>query len=184
MGDFLIGLLISIAIGIIIIVVIFLTTKEKKNAGIKIEAKEPVEKGHEEHNANEDHGHDKPSKKSFGSILWNIILVAITIVIIVWTFNFVSNLIKKWSEPKNYEYIEVNFSNRYSYTVYLPSGSMFALLYATEPYCCMNEDGLVVCGEKGEDVSTQMGDTNANTKLRFKSKNGRIGSLKIRVRNK
>lgn len=84
----------------------------------------------------------------------------------------------------HYTYITVNFSGKYGKIVYLPSGSMAAFLDATEPYCSINRNNHEECGEKGQDISTKMGDTDANTELRFKSSSGKNGTLKIRVRDK
>lgn len=83
-----------------------------------------------------------------------------------------------------YEYRTVNYSSEYGQIIYLDSESMAAFLQASTPYCCINKANHYECGKEGEDISSQMGDSSSNTELRFKSSNGKSGSLTIRIRPK
>lgn len=79
----------------------------------------------------------------------------------------------------NDTYIE--YGNLSSFTYILPLNCEFQILDATEPYCVTNRYGEKFCGDKGEDISPQMGYSKKNTELKFKSKNGKIGRLKINL---
>lgn len=192
-------LIIVIIIGVIFASIILnwekiKTLKEKK---LFARNEEKPSKAHED----EHDDHDKPKAKST-VLSWIIVMICsailaiilfIVVVVAVWgvgQITVIAHDVKKELAPTPpqivslYEYVEVNFSGEYGDIVYLPAGSMFAFLNATEPYCCMNADGHTECGEISQDVSTQMGENNANTQLRFKSSNGQNGSLKIRIRGK
>lgn len=86
--------------------------------------------------------------------------------------------------PAEYSYKTIEYGSEYGERQHLSSGEWFAFVDATEPYCCINNDEHEECGEKGQDISTQMGDSEANTMLKFKSSNGKTGQLTIRIRNK
>lgn len=123
--------------------------------------------------------------------LWFGLFLIIFIPLLFWGVNKIKNNKQEKHASQNtslpqyhYEYKTVNFSGEYGEIVYLPSGSMASFLDATESYCVINKAGHSECGERGQDISTQMGDTYANTELRFKSQNRKIGSLRIRIRNK
>lgn len=123
--------------------------------------------------------------------LWIVFISTLFLFFLFWGINKIKNNKQEKHASQNtnlpqyyYEYKTVNFSGEYGEIVYLPSGSMAAFLDATEPYCSINRDNHEECGEKGQDISTKMGDTDANTELRFKSSNGKHGTLKIRVRDK
>ena len=79
--------------------------------------------------------------------------------------------------------IDVQLTDGYSEVIYLPSSALFTFINPTTPYCVKNSSGVETCGEKGQDISTSLGDEEGNKELQFKSQN-KNGTLKILVTTK
>lgn len=76
---------------------------------------------------------------------------------------------------------KINFTGEYSEKHYFSSGMGMSFSGSTESYCVKNKDDKEVCGEAGEDVSTKLPGSNANTELRFKSQNGKEGEITVNL---
>jgi uncharacterized protein YxeA len=76
---------------------------------------------------------------------------------------------------------KINFTGEYSEKHYFSSGMGMSFSGPTESYCVKNKDDKEVCGEAGEDVSTKLPGSNANTELRFKSQNGKNGEVTVNL---
>jgi hypothetical protein len=79
--------------------------------------------------------------------------------------------------------IDVQLTEGYGETIYLPSSALFTFINPTTPYCVKNSSGVETCGEQGQDISTSLGDEESNKELQFKSQN-KTGTLKILVTTK
>lgn len=75
--------------------------------------------------------------------------------------------------------IDVDFGSEFGDIVYSESGLGMSFSQASEPYDVINSNGEKGHGEKGEDASPQLPPSGANTRLKFKSSNGKTGHLKI-----
>jgi hypothetical protein len=82
------------------------------------------------------------------------------------------------SSSWNTEKITVNFTAKYKDTLYLPAGKELSFEGATEAYCLHNLSA-EYCAEAGEDVGKQISNTTANTRLMFKSRNGKTGQITV-----
>ncbi len=80
-----------------------------------------------------------------------------------------------------YKTIEVDYSGEYDEKIFTESGMGLSFSGATEPYEVKNSEGQTANGDKGEDASTQLPGSHANMELRFKSKNGNSGHIKVLV---
>jgi len=144
-----------------------------------------------------DHGHqDHSSSEKSGSMKGLLYMFPIVLVgIIIIKFLFLSSDGEKGNSNTNNSTNNTNATNitkdytlkprlisygpNYGDITYLPSGFNYYFEGATEPYCYMNGDNNENCGEKGEDATGTFGDSASNKKLRFKSKNGKNGTLYI-----
>jgi len=178
MQNFIIGLLSSIIIIVIIIAIILWMTGPTK----------PVIKDDNSKQKEESSNNKKGSTLSY---FFRQVLRFLFFVCFIFVCFVVASLIFRITDADKieqssplYHYRTIEFSGEYGETIYLPSGSKFAFIDATEPYCCRNASGLSVCGQKYEDISTLMGDDHSNMKLVFMSTNKKNGSLKIRIRDK
>lgn len=143
------------------------------------------------------HGHGD-TKKSGAGIGWLALVPIALIAIVIFKFLFFqggsnesqNNTTENRTEesrsksPAYSNIINVSYGSEYGKTIHLPAGCRAFFAEATTAYCCTNTSGTQACGDEGEDVSTIMGDSNSNMKLRFKSKNGGTGSLKIVITSK
>jgi hypothetical protein len=126
-------------------------------------------------------------------IKWVIVVIFI-LIFILWIKSFKKDNPPKSKESKtnteanspkyDYTYDTVYFSGEYSDTTYLPGLSKAAFINATEPYCVINKYGNEKCGQRKQDISSELGDTEGNTELRFKSQSGKHGRIIIRSRAK
>jgi len=204
MGNFLIGLSIPIIVGIVIASIIL--WRGKKKEAVKATEKKPddkkSEKGHEEHKDDKSkdehgghddhHGHDKP-KKTIGqkikSLLWNIILFAITITISIWTINFVVEMFNKLTKVPIYEttLIEIdrktiNLDTEFNIENYiqLKYGQKCTFENATVPFCVRNSVGKLAYGKVGsKDVNLTPGPENQD--LWFKSNSKHNGTIEVLI---
>lgn len=85
---------------------------------------------------------------------------------------------------RRYVEYDVLFEKFYGDVIYISDGSLFEFRNSNIPYCVSNKVGYEACGQAGQDVSEELGDTNSNTELRFKSQSGENGSITLRVWNK
>lgn len=139
-----------------------------------------------------DHGQDgHASSPKSGSMKGLLLMIPIIIFgIIIMKFLFSSSGEKTENQNNNTSnnttekaYMlkpkHVNYGPNYDNIIYLPSGFDYYFDGATEPYCYSNKNNEEACGEKGEDVSNELGNSSANKSLRFKSQNGKNGYLDI-----
>lgn len=141
------------------------------------------------------HGNGSKTKQSspFGGIALTAVLILLVIILFKFFF-WPKNESRGSSEntstetaqtPPSYEdVIPVSYGPDYKDYTYIPNGCTYIILGSTKDYCCMNADGLEVCGYAGQDVSGRLGDYSANSIVRFKSQHGDSGTLKLRVRQK
>lgn len=89
------------------------------------------------------------------------------------------------STPQKYEYgwvksdsLTINFTSVYQNIISIAKGKGLSFENSSEPYCVKNKSG-EFCGEKGEDISSQLPEGAQNTELQFRSSNGKNGTVKI-----
>lgn len=126
------------------------------------------------------------NNSSFGGIIWTVVIVFLFIILV--KFFFFTGNSKPEADNKPTQQIEqspgykapriVRYGPEYGEISYLPSGYDYYFDGATEPYCYTNGN-LINCGERNEDATGTFGNDRANKKLRFKSQNGKHGTLKI-----
>lgn len=152
-----------------------------------------------------DHGHGADAsghgdtKKSGAGMGWLALIPVVLVAIVIFKFLFFQggssesqNDAKQdgteESHSKSPAYsniITVSYGPEYGKTYHVPAGCKGFFAEATTAYCCINADGTEGCGDEGEDILfKKLKDTNSNTSLRFKSKNGGTGSLKIVITSK
>ena len=85
-------------------------------------------------------------------------------------------------EKKVVEVRPISFGGEYGEIVYLPSQIRFSFWSATEPYCVKDKAGNEYCGKKGQDITSNMPISSDNEELRFKSSNGKTGSIIIKIK--
>ncbi len=98
---------------------------------------------------------------------------------------------EKWvvenNTPNEYTYVldhrvEVSFDDEYKNIIYSESGMAMGFANATEDYDVLNSKGETAHGKKGQDVSNQLPNTNANMELRFKAqKKGHKGKITVNI---
>ena len=201
MGSYLIGILISLIVGIILAVIIFKLTGEKKNTL----ATEPDEKAdHSEHapdKHSEEHGHSEHSSSSEKSVTLQKMLGA-TGILIVWIVVIVlgiwigAKIIKNVSNSKKTTQTE-SVKHQYHWVIdesktrtigftceygdvfrYIHPGDNVSFENATTSYCILNRIR-EYCSQGVEDVGPQMPNSINNCELRFKSQNGKAGTIRI-----
>lgn len=191
MGNFFIGLLISIIIAIIIIAIIIVTNGKKK-APVTTKASQGATTPPSTPATNTDQaGLVTPTIKSkfwskFAGTLGVIILLVLTVVIVIWAYGVVKRVINNPKKPIEYHWVvDINrtrtiyFTGEYCEVIYLQRGMDISFENSSEPYCIKNKNNAEVCGEKGEDVGPKMPNSINNCELRFKSQNGKTGSIDI-----
>jgi hypothetical protein len=77
--------------------------------------------------------------------------------------------------------IEVDFTSDFSNIVPIESGMFLSFSGATVPYEVINSKGEKGIGQKDEDASPQIPNSQANMHLKFRSTNGKNGHLTINV---
>jgi len=201
MGDFLLGLLISIGFGIIIIVGILMLTKKKTDS----EGSKQLKKSKDSNN-NDSSRENAPTPKSkrsskisnWFSAIAVIFLIIALIIAGVWAVGFVTKTYNSMknayhSPDKQYRTVLVAVD---SITVYFggdlenakeihinPIGyDGFELANATQPFCVYNAEDDKFCGEKGG--NPDMGNSTANRVLRFVSQNQQKGKITIKLLRK
>lgn len=178
-----IGILIGITIGIIILIaLLFMNTNESRDTSVKKESTKPEEK---DKNTIQ---HEKIDLSWIKNVVYVLLFVFLIIINPFKSCGKDDDPEKAKTESGSsnnniYDYIEVNYSEEYS-TVYVASGLRIAFIEATEPYCVKNRNEVEACGEKGQDVSSDLPRGSANTVLNFKSTSGKTGHLRIRTRPK
>lgn len=141
-------------------------------------------KGGESH-SQDSHSGDKNQGSSFGGIIAAAVIIFLFIILVKFFFFTGNNKPEVDNKPTQIEQSPgykapriVRYGPEYGEISYLPSGYDYYFDGATEPYCYTNGN-LVACGERNEDATGTFGNDRVNKKLRFKSQNGKHGTLKI-----
>lgn len=77
--------------------------------------------------------------------------------------------------------VKVKLYPEYKETTYFETGMGMSFSEATEPYDVTNKNGEIAHGERGQDASPQLINSNANTELKFKSSNGKEGYIIVKL---
>ncbi len=178
-----------ILVFLIIVIFIFITIKEKRGKKIK-KTTSASKKGFP----------PKPKRPFFWSesvkemIRW-VLLSLICLILLLFVVRFVVSLFSETAhqtttssvyvvpKKKILGYIDVTLSGKYGDRIYLyqdfPRNSKFQFINATIDYSVINKDGKRSFALAGQDASGQLGFSNGNIWLRFRSQSGQKGSLKI-----
>ena len=121
-----------------------------------------------------------------------ILAIIVAIVFIIFFSKFFkkgADNIKSQKDTPKTEYIEhkwirydstmVPLHNDFGEIHTLNYSDRFTFEESTQPYCVINNNNYMECGEKGQDVSKNMGTDNDNKGLRFKSNSGKDGYIKL-----
>ena len=148
------------------------------------------------------HTSTSPNDKSEGSVFkWAFLIIAsiLLIVAVVMIYNHLTsgsdstkhngnvsqNQNSTQQQPKQtpiiVNHVEVDYTGEYDKIIEFPEGRGLSFENSTQPYGAINADNEEHFGNRDEDISSKFPGCKANSRMRFRSSNGKPGHITINV---